>query len=85
MNDEVESILREHLVETNLALLFALVLKSLNPTERQRIIQENKQRGFDQPLEGVDPALASMIPDAWQRVNGGFWQKIEDAFRAASP
>jgi hypothetical protein len=85
MHDEIESIMREHLVETNLALLFAIVLKSLSANDRQRIIEENKDRKFDQSLEGVTPELADMIPAAWKRVNGGFWQKVEDAFKAASP
>ncbi len=84
MHDELESIVREHLVESNLALLFAIVLKSLSPTERQKLIEENKDRSFNQPLEDVDPELAEMIPDAWKRVNGGFWQKVENAFKAAS-
>ena len=84
MHDEIESIMREHLVETNLALLFAIVLKSLSANDRQKIIEENKDRKFDQSLEGVTPELADMIPGAWKRVNGGFWQKVEDAFKAAS-
>jgi hypothetical protein len=85
MNEELESIVREHLVEANLALLFAIVLKSFAPADRQQIIEENKRRMFDQPVEGMDPALAALIPDAWHRVNVGFWEKVENASNATAP
>jgi hypothetical protein len=85
MNEELESIVREHLLEANLALLFAIVLKSFNPRDRQQIIDENKNREFEQSVDDMDPSLAAMIPDAWRRVNVGFWEKVETASRASSP
>jgi hypothetical protein len=84
MNEELESIVREHLVEANLALLFAIVLKSFSPRDRQQIIDENKNREFEQSVDDMEPSLAAMIPDAWKRVNVGFWEKVETASRAAS-
>lgn len=85
MNEELECIVREHLVEANLALLFAIVLKSYSPKDRQQIIDQNKRREFDQPVDDMDPSLAALVPEAWRRVNVGFWEKVETASKATSP